>query len=118
MSVYLVNNVEPSGAPAAQLIRRFREWTWVYFQVVGANAVRIATERSTLENLTGSGAVGGIKLAGGSTAIFQGWWHGELWAIADAAGAQPAQFDLELMHPHGVADVTHGTLSHQDKSNE
>lgn len=107
MSVWLVNNANSSGVPAATLIRRFRTWAWISVQVIGAAAIRFSQERQTLETLTGSNVAGGVKMAGASTTVFQGWWIGDFWAIADALGAQPAQFNLEVMQAPIVPDQTY-----------
>ncbi len=99
MSVWRVDNTNSSGVAAASLIRRFKTWTFIYIQnhatVAGGHpAIRISTDRSSLENLTGLGSTGGIHIV---DVMFEGWWIGDLWAIADIAAAQPAEFNLEVM---------------------
>jgi hypothetical protein len=87
----MIYSVPQRGMNKPRLIATYKQWTYLVFQITGANTLYIAeTDTELMIVSDGAQLQDGLQInqAAGIVAL---WWQGDLWA----AGSAPFSFMLQ-----------------------
>lgn len=79
----LVNLPGPANT-IAQRIFTLPNWYWITIEAVAPGSIRFGVSQAEVQNAIG-GTIDGIELTP-SSPVYQSWWKGPLWMIAEQDG--------------------------------